>query len=276
MGQFDGKVAFITGAGRGQGRSHALRIAKEGAAVGLVDLGNAGKVTSPDYATATAEELAETKNMIEAEGGRALTFEADVRDLDALTAAADATAAEFGGIDFVVANAGVVDRWWHTWEVPNDNWDTVMDINLKGVFYTCKATIPHVIERGEGGSLVLVSSVVAITAYGYTAPYTVSKWGVRALSDSLAKELGPHGIRCNSLHPGFIDTMMGVEAARLSGSDTMGAAEYFASIQLINKNVEPRDTTAAVVWLLSDEARLVTGHQMVVDGGETKAKQQPR
>jgi NAD(P)-dependent dehydrogenase (short-subunit alcohol dehydrogenase family) len=269
-GRFGGKVAFVTGAGRGQGRSHAVRLAAEGADLALVDLGGAGKIETPAYATATSHDLLETKRLVEENGRMALTFEADVRDYAALEAAANEAASVLGGIDYVVANAGIVDRAYPVWETPIENWQTLIDVNLTGVFYTCRATVPHVRARGPGGALVLVSSVVAIKPYGFVSPYVASKIGVRALSVSLARELGPEQIRCNSLHPGFIDTAMGTEFARLSGSSAEEQVANFKEVQLIPETIEVRDSTAAVVWLLSDEARFVTGIELLVDAGESR------
>lgn len=268
MGQFDGKVAFITGAGRGQGRSHAVRIAAEGADVALLDMGGAGTVSNPTYHTATSDDLAETKCLVEEQGRRALTFEVDVRDWPGVRAAADETAETFGGIDYVVANAGITDGFMAIWDLPVENWQTMIDINLTGVFYTCKATVPHVRKRGPGGGYVLVSSVAAHKFYGWLSHYTAAKTGVFALAMAMAKELGPEGIRSNSLHPAAIYTAMTDAMVELGDVPLDDLLQQFRDQQLLAKNIEVRDSTAAVVWLLSDEARFVTGTQFVVDGGE--------
>lgn len=268
MGQFDGKVAFITGAGRGQGRSHAVRLAAEGADVALLDLGSAGKVESPDYRTATSDDLAETKRLVEEQGRRALVFEVDVRDWEGQQRAADETAAELGGIDYVVANAGITDGFMPVWDLPVENWNTMIDVNLTGVFYTCKATVNHVRQRGPGGAYVLVSSVAAHKFYGWLSHYTAAKTGVFALAMAMAKELGPEGIRSNSLHPAAIHTSMTDAMVELGDVTIESLLQQFRDQQLLAKNIEVRDSTAAVVWLLSDEARFVTGTQFIVDGGE--------
>ncbi|MCW2719656.1 MAG: hypothetical protein QOG20_4265 [Pseudonocardiales bacterium] len=270
MGLLENKVVFITGGGRGQGRSHAIRCAKEGADIALVDIGTAGKVEAPAYITATSEDLAETKALVEAEDRRAVTFEADVRDYDSLVAAADATVAELGGIDCVVANAGISDTFLPIWDLPIENWQTMIDINLNGVFYTCKATVPHVRARGEGGAYVLVSSVAAIKSYGWLSHYSAAKFGVRGLAIAMAKELGPEYIRCNSLHPGAINTDMTDAMSYLSGTPKETLLQQFRDAQLLGRNIEVRDSSAAVAWLLSDEARFVTGHELIVDAGESK------
>jgi SDR family mycofactocin-dependent oxidoreductase len=270
MALLDGKVAFITGAGRGQGRSHAVRIAQEGADVALVDLGRAGTVENPPYVTASSDELEETKALVEQAGRKAVSFEVDVRDFAGLRDAADATARELGGIDLVVANAGISDTFLPVWDLPVENWQTMIDINLTGVFYTCKATVPHVRARGEGGSIVLVSSVAAIKSYGWLSHYSAAKFGVRGLAVSLAKELGPEYIRCNSLHPGAINTEMTHAMSYLSGTPREQLLQQFRDAQLLPRNIEVRDSTAAVLWLLSDESRFVTGQEIIVDGGESK------
>ncbi|HEV2033417.1 MAG TPA: SDR family oxidoreductase [Candidatus Dormibacteraeota bacterium] len=271
MGLFNGKVAFITGAGRGQGRSHAIRIAAEGADLALVDMGSAGKVEYPPYKTATSADLQETKRLCEAKGAHVCTFEVDVRNHDGLKAAADDTAQALGGIDYVIANAGITDGFYPTWELPVENWTTMIDINLTGVFYTVKATVPHVRKRGPGGSLILVSSNIAgYKASGYLSHYVAAKLGVRGLAMALAKELGPDGIRCNSLHPAAIYTAMTDHMVEFSGIPIEQLLQQFRDNQLLAVNVEPRDATAAVVWLLSDEARYVTGLEFNIDAGDSR------
>lgn len=271
MGQFEGKVAFITGAGRGQGRSHAARLAAEGADLVLVDLGGAGRVEQPAYETATADDLAETKRLCEQSGRRALTFEVDVRDHAGLERAANEAAEELGGIDFVVANAGITDGFFPTWEIPIENWNTMIDINLTGVFYTVRATVPHVRRRGPGGALILVSSNVAShKACGYLSHYVAAKIGVRNLAFALASELGPEGIRCNSLHPAAIHTAMTDHMVKFSGIPIEQLLQQFRDSQLLAVDLKPEDSTAAVVWLLSEEARYVTGTEFNVDAGDSR------
>jgi NAD(P)-dependent dehydrogenase (short-subunit alcohol dehydrogenase family) len=267
MGLLDDKVAFVTGAGRSMGRSHAVRLASEGADVAILDLGDAGVVEH--YRTATAADIEETERLVIAEGRRALSFQVDVRDLAGLEHAAERTALELGGIDFVVANAGIVDRAYPLWEIPAENWQTMLDVNLTGVFHTCRATIPHVRRRGPGGALVLISSVVGIKPYG-PAHYAVAKMGVRALSLALARELGPDGIRCNSIHPGAIETAMADEFVRLSGLSSDEHHDRLREGQHLQEPIEMKDISAAVLWLVSPESRFVTGLEMTVDGGETK------
>jgi NAD(P)-dependent dehydrogenase (short-subunit alcohol dehydrogenase family) len=270
VSRFTGKVAFITGAGRGQGRSHAVALAAEGACLGLVDLGSSGSVVHPATVTATAEDLRETARLVSEAGGRALSFEADVRDFDALVEAAAQTAEAFGGIDFVVANAGITDGYFTVEELPVSHWNTMIDINLTGVFHTCKATVAHVRRRGPGGAFVLVSSDVGMKPIGGLSHYVAAKIGVRSLAQSLAKELGPEGIRANSLHPGPINTDMTAAMEELNGVSRAELLAGFRDAQVIPQDIEVRDATAALLWLLSDDARYVTAHELVVDAGISK------
>ena len=269
-GRFAGKVAFLTGAARGQGRSHALRLAEEGADVALIDLGAAGAVKQPSYETATSADLAATGDEIRALGRRAEVFEVDVRDPDGLRTAADNAAERLGGIDYVVANAGITDAYFSTWELPVENWRTMIDINLSGVFYTCRATVPHLLERGKGSALVLISSGVGIRPVPRLVHYVAAKMALRALSASLAIELGPHGIRCNSVHPGGIDTEMTTAMVTLNRVAREDLLQQFRGGQLLSCNISVADSTAAVLWLLSDEARMITGLEMTVDAGESR------
>jgi NAD(P)-dependent dehydrogenase (short-subunit alcohol dehydrogenase family) len=268
--RFAGKVAFITGGARGQGRSHALRLAREGADIALVDLGAAGRVNDPHYNTATSAELKKTREDILALGRHCESFEVDVRDYSGLARAAADTAARLGGIDFVIANAGITDGFHRTWELPVENWQTMIDINLTGVFYTCKATVPHLIDRGKGSALVLISSGVGLKAVPRLAHYVSAKMALRGLGASLAQELGEYGIRCNTVLPGGINTEMTTAMVELNDVPREQLLAGFRAGQLINADLEVADTTAAVLWLLSDEARLVTGLEMTVDAGESK------
>ena len=268
--RFAGRVAFITGAGRGQGRSHALRLAELGADVALIDLGSAGQVSSPHYATATRDDLDGVAGEVRSLGRRAVVVEADVRSADQMADAAATAVGELGRIDFVVANAGITDGFAPTWELAPENWQTMIDINLTGVFHTVRATIPYLLTEPAGRGVVLIGSGVAIKAVPNLSHYVASKYGVRGLAAALAAELGPHGIRCNSIHPAGIDTEMTTAMVELNGIPRDELLERFRSGQLIQTNVEISDITAAVVWLLSAEARFVTGVELTVDAGESK------
>lgn len=268
--RFSGRVAFVTGAGRGQGRSHALRLAREGADVALVDLGGAGAIDHPPYPTATRADLAAVAAEVRAIGRSAEVFEVDVRDPAGLQAAADAAAERLGGIDHLVVNAGITDRFHNTWELPVENWRTMIDVTLSGAFYTCRAVVPHLLRRAENASVVLIGSGVAIKAVPGLSHYVAAKAGLVGLAEALAAELGPHGIRCNSVHPAGVDTDMTTAMVELNGIPREELLSGFRERQLIARNVEIDDVTAAVTWLLSDEARRVTGLAMTVDAGETK------
>ncbi|MEY2582068.1 MAG: hypothetical protein QOE09_1917 [Ilumatobacteraceae bacterium] len=268
--RFAGRVAFITGAGRGQGRSHALRLAELGADMALVDLGSAGLVSSPNYATATRGDLNSVADEIRGLGRRAVVVEADVRSAEQMVDAARTTVDQLGRLDYVVANAGITDGFAPTWELAPENWQTMIDINLTGVFHTVRATIPHLLTQPAGRGLVLIGSGVAIKAVPNLSHYVAAKFGVRGLSAALAVELGPFGIRCNSVHPAGIDTDMTTAMVELNGIPREELLERFRSGQLIKTNVEISDITAAVAWLQSDEARFVTGVELTVDAGESK------
>ena len=201
-----GKVALVTGAARAQGRAHAVRLASEGADVVVVDLCApvSGSVT---YPAPTPDDLAETVRQIEATGRRALSAVLDIRELPALQDLVARTIATFGRLDIVVANAGVL-SWGRLWELPEDDWDMVIGVNLSGTWRTIRAAVPAMIEAGNGGSIIVVSSSAGLKATPGNGHYSASKAGLVALTNSLALEVGEFGIRVNSIHPYSVDTPM--------------------------------------------------------------------
>jgi SDR family mycofactocin-dependent oxidoreductase len=205
MGQLDGKVAFITGAARGQGRSHAITLAREGADIIAVDL--CRQAQSVPYPMATPDDLAETVKEVEALDRRIIASQADIRDLAALTEAVDHGVAELGRLDIVLANAGI-SSMAPTLEMDEATWTEMIDINLTGQWKTIKAAVPHIVEGGRGGSVVITSSLAAITTNENIAHYTAAKHGLIGLMRVLAKELAPHNIRVNTLHPTTVATPM--------------------------------------------------------------------
>ncbi|MFN0283013.1 MAG: mycofactocin-coupled SDR family oxidoreductase [Kineosporiaceae bacterium] len=266
MGRVDGKVALITGAARGQGRSHAIRLAEEGADVIAVDI--CSDIASVPYALATRADLDETVTAVEALDRRIVATVADVRDAAALTAAVDAGVAQLGRLDIVSANAGIctVQRWD---EVTREVWQDTLDTNLTGVWNTCVAAIPHLIAAG-GGSIVITSSTAGIKGLPFLAPYVAAKHGVVGIGRSLANELSAHSIRVNTVHPTGVDTPM---VAGLGGLEPiLGKDPLLGPIFMNTLPVEitdARDVSNAVLWLASDESRYVTGLELTVDAGNT-------
>ncbi|QVQ52803.1 mycofactocin-coupled SDR family oxidoreductase [Spiractinospora alimapuensis] len=273
MGRVERKVAFITGAARGQGRSHAVRLAQEGADIIAVD--NCADVASvtPFYAGATEEDLAETKRQVEALGRRVFTAKADVRDIDALQQAVDDGVAELGRLDIVVANAGIFTFGTETHKVDEQSWQDLMDINITGVWHTTKVATPHLRATGAGGSVILISSLAGFKGLANVAAYTTTKHGIVGLMKVLANELGAHGIRVNNIHPNAIDTDMVKNEAtyKLFRPDlekpTLEDAEpSFAGLNPFGIGfIDPVDVSNAVLFLASDEARYVSGAQLPVD-----------
>lgn len=208
MARLDGKVAFITGAARGQGRSHALKLAEEGADIIAVDLCAEVDSVKEFYPGATKEELDETVRMVEDLDRRIIATQADVRDQEALKQAVDDGVSQLGRLDIVVANAGIFTFGQDTHEVPEQSWQDLIDVNLTGVWHTCKAATPHMMEAGNGGSVIIISSLAGFKGLGNVAAYTSTKHGIVGLMKVLANELGPHGIRVNTIHPNAIDTPM--------------------------------------------------------------------
>jgi len=272
--RFEGKVAFITGAARGQGREHAVRLAQEGADIIAVDTSR--PVETIPYATATAEDLAETVSMVEALGRRIVSADADVRDLPALTEVVDRGVAEFGRLDIVVANAGIAAPA-DSLGMSEDDWNTMIDINLTGVWKTVKASVPHIIAGERGGSVVIISSVAAQVPTVGVAHYSASKGGLIAFSRVLAKELAPHSIRVNTVHSTAVATPMILNDAiyKLFRPDLENPtrADFEEAVLGINAlpipAVEVADISNAVLYLASDEGRYVTGTTHVVDAGES-------
>jgi SDR family mycofactocin-dependent oxidoreductase len=279
MGLLDGKVAFITGAARGQGRSHAVHLAEEGADIVALDIGRDGFETV-DYPLGTESELAETVAAVEALGRRAVKGLADVRDLEQVQGVVDAGLEAFGRIDIVCANAGI-GSWGASWEITAQQWQEMIGVNLTGVFNTTRAALPSMVERGEGGCVVLTSSTAGLIGYAHTAHYTAAKHGVIGLMKVLASELGPHRIRVNAVCPTTVETPMVINDAtfRLFRPDLPSptAADIRDAMAGLNSLpdlpwIEPRDVSEAVVWLCSDAARYVTGIAMPIDAGNTVKK----
>src|SRR3954447_16001113 len=205
-GRVEGKVAFITGAARGQGRSHAVRLAQEGADIIAIDI--CQPFADSPAPPATPEDLAETADLVKALDRRIVTTEVDVRDYDALKAAVDGGVEQFGRLDIIVANAGIGTVGKKLHKISEKIWQDMIDVNLSGVWHTVKAGVPHLIAGGQGGSIVLTGSVGSHKAMAYTGHYIAAKHGVMGLMRSFAVELGEHSIRVNSVHPSQVNTPM--------------------------------------------------------------------
>lgn len=269
-----GKVAFITGAARGQGRAHAVRLAAEGADIIAVD--SCTDVGSVSYPMATEADLAETAEQVAAQGRKAVTRRADVRDLDALQAAFDAGAAELGPVQAVVANAGIA-SFSSFRELTAEQWRDMIDINLTGVFHTAKVAVPSMVDAEAGGSMVFTSSTAGLKGIPNIAHYVAAKHGIVGLMRTLANELGPHGIRVNTVHPTNVDTdMIHNRAARQlftppelepTLENSIPALQSLHVLQV--PWAETSDVSNAVAFLLSDEARYITGATLPVDAGAT-------
>ncbi len=267
--EFAGAVAVITGAGRGQGRSHAVALAERGAHIIAVD--RCADIDAIPYPLSTKADLDETARLVEAAGARAVPVVADVRDLDALEAGVRAGADELGEVDIVIANAGVVaigDPEARAEPV----FDAIVDTNLKGVWNTLLATVPSIIRKGRGGSVVLVSSSQGLTGRGGDGSaamfaYAASKHGVVGLMRSAANAYAPHNIRVNSVHPSGVSTPMilndFVVKRMLENPNPAVSQMLLPDVPL----VEPQDVTEAVLWLVSPRARYVTGVSIPVDAG---------
>ena len=270
MGLLDGRVAFVTGAARGQGRSHAVRLAREGASVIAVDIADAVSDFNR-YPPATEADLKETADILEQQGRPFIARTADVRDEVALADVLAGGVDRLGGrLDVVVANAGIC-NWGRFWEMPEAQWLTMLDVNLSGVWRTMKAAVPHMLSAGNGGSIIAISSVAGIKALPGQAHYSAAKHGVTGLTKSAAIELGEYGIRVNSIHPWGVATPMGEDptTATMLGDHPNYLASFGSALPIIPL-ADPDDISDAVVWLASDLSRMVTGTQLTVDMGATK------
>lgn len=272
MGRVDGKVAFITGAARGQGRSHAIKLASEGASIIATDI--CAPVATAPYAMGSRDDLDETVRLVEEAGGKVLARVADVRDLDTLTAVVDEGVAQFGRLDIIVANAGIVSQA-PIWELEADVWEEMIDINLTGVWKTVRAGVNQMIKAGNGGSIVLTSSSAGLKSMNNIGHYVAAKHGVTGLAKNLANELAPFGIRANSIHPTNCNTTMlvnegnfGMFRPDLDNPQLEDCLDAYASIHLLNSPwVEPEEVSNAILYLVSDEGRAITGAQFTIDLG---------
>jgi SDR family mycofactocin-dependent oxidoreductase len=269
-GKLEGKVAFITGAARGQGRSHAIKLASEGADIIAVDLCN--QITSVQYAMSTPEDLEETVREVESYDRRIVARQADVRDPVALTAALEEGFAELGRIDIVLANAGILANAVTEADPVQAFLDTVA-VNLFGVRNTVHAAVPHMIEQGAGGAIVLTSSTQGLTGRGGNGTggqdgYVAAKHGVVGLMRSYANWLAQYSIRVNSVHPTGVDTpMLMNEAMDEYVKSVPDLADALSANLMPVSVVEPIDISNAIAWLVCDDARYVTGVTLPVDAG---------
>lgn len=279
MGRLDDKVAFVTGGARGQGRSHARRLAEEGAHVILVDsVGGADAYAwNTAYPMATKADLVETARMVESTGRGVVAREGDVRDVESLRAAVAEGIDKFGRLDIVSANAGISPYTQNpeTWNVTDERWNDVVDVNLLGVRNTLVATVPAMIEAGNGGAIVVTSSAAGLKGVYGLSDYCSTKFGVIGLARSLANEVAPHNIRVNVIAPGTVSTDMVLNDGLfrmfrpdLESPTAADVAPVFTQMSMLPIPwVDAVDISNALVFLVSDEARYITGVTLPVDGG---------
>lgn len=273
MGNLDGKVAFITGVARGQGRSHAVALAGEGAAIIGVDI--CADIASNPYPMAGRDELDETVALVEAAGGKMLGSVADVRDFHAVKSALDAGVEKFGRLDIVLANAGVAPTAFREVTIEEDleMWSDAVAVNLVGSFHTAKAAIPHLIAGGRGGSIVFTSSTAGLRGFGGLQGgglgYAASKHGIVGLMRTLSNALAPHSIRVNTVHPTAVNTMMAVNPAMTAFLENYPDGGPHLQNPMPVSLLEPEDISATISYLVSDAAKYVTGVTLPVDAGFT-------
>ena len=268
-GRVQDKVVFITGAARGQGRSHAIRLAEEGADILAVDI--CAPVRGLQYPPATPEDLAETVRLVEKTGRRIIAEQIDTRDAAALAAFVDAGVRELGRLDVIVANAGIcIAEPWH--KVTAESWQDTLDINLTGSWNAIRAGVDHLVAAKQG-SIIVTSSTAGLKGNPYLLSYVVSKHGVTGMVRALAHELGVHNVRVNAVNPATVDTeMVGPtfkEALTEAIADNPGPAGIFTK-SLPIAAADPVDISNAVLFLASDESRFVTAHSLAVDAGNSQ------
>jgi SDR family mycofactocin-dependent oxidoreductase len=266
-GRYEGKVAFITGIARGQGRAEAVRFAQEGADIIGIDI--AGPIPRVQYDSPTMADLEETAKLVENLGRRIIAEQADVREFDALKDVVDRGVEEFGRLDAVVANAGVCII--ETWDkITPESFKYVMDVNCTGVWNTVQVSAPHLIESG-GGAVVITSSYAGKKIQPFMVHYTSSKHALVGMTRAFAAELGRHGVRVNSVHPGGTHTGMGgqkmIDGIRAAGETNPPLLQMGTGVLPIYSN-EPEDIANAVAFLCSDEARTITSEHLSVDMGQ--------
>jgi SDR family mycofactocin-dependent oxidoreductase len=273
-GRVEGKVAFVSGAARGQGRSHAVRLAEEGADIIAVDV--CKRISSQtDIPAATPDDLAETADLVKNLNRRIVTAEVDVRDYDALKAVVDSGVEQLGRLDIIVANAGIGNGGATLDKTNEDDWRDMIDVNLSGVWKTVKAGVPHLLSGGHGGSIILTSSVGGLKPYPHTGHYIAAKHGVIGLMRTFAVELGQHSIRVNAVCPTNVNTPLFMNEGTMKlfrpdlenpGPDDLAVAAQFMHVLPVGW-VESIDVSNAVLFLASDESRYITGLPVTVDAG---------
>jgi SDR family mycofactocin-dependent oxidoreductase len=263
-------VGFVTGAARAQGRAHAIRLAREGADIVALDI-CAPVSDCITYPAATPDDLAQTVRAVEAEGRKILAREVDIRDDAALRQLVSDGVEQFGRLDIVVANAGVL-SWGRIWELTDEQWDTVIGVNLSGTWRTVRAVVPAMIEAGNGGSIVVVSSAAGLKATPGNGHYSASKFGLVGLTNTLALELAEFGIRVNSIHPYSVHTpMIEPELMMRIFAEHPHYVHSFGPMPLQpHGGMTPDEVSDVVVWLASDGSGTLTGAQIPVDKGVLK------
>lgn len=263
---FSGQVAFVTGAARGQGRSHALRYAENGADVVVTDI--CETTPSSKYELGNEDDLSETARLVEDRGVEALPVQMDVSKEAEVERAVDRTVEEFGRVDILANNAGIapVDGLM---ELDEETWDETLDVDLKGMWLCAKHVGGQMIEQGSGGKIVNTSSVAGLRASPGLGHYTAAKHGILGLTKTLAMELAPHSINVNAVCPTAVDTPMTGGIVETITEDIAEIAEQSGPDNVLGEIVEPEDISAAFMWLSSEDARFVTGIALPVDGGAT-------